>query len=336
MERARLEAMPPFRRTTGPATQQRIRATLRAALEWAIAQQLLTFNPAKHVKLAPGKRPKAVVWSDEHVARWRETGETPSAVMVWTPEQTGAFLHHVAGDRLYALWALIALRGLRRGEALGVEWRHLDLDRGLLTVDTTVIQDGWTPISSAPKTEDSAATIPLGPAMTAILRAHRVAQEKERAAREEQRLPWRDTGKVFVDEGGEWLHPEKGASERFRKLRASSGLPPISLRDLRHVAATLIHAAGGDLHTIKETLRHSSIQLTSDTYTSVLPKVAEESARAAEAIVPRARLSAEGQAALRRLQGLEAGGGAEGGVGRDGCSRIAHARTVRKCRSQGA
>ncbi|MFE5855014.1 hypothetical protein ACFQ61_17630 [Streptomyces sp. NPDC056500] len=78
-------------------------------------------------------------------------------------------------------------------------------------------------------------------------------------------------------------------SDVFRRLCREADLPPIKLRDLRHVAATLIHAGGGDIHTIKETLRHGTIQLASDTYTSLLPQVDKEAARNAEAQVPRAR-----------------------------------------------
>ncbi|WJD99732.1 site-specific integrase [Streptomyces antimycoticus] len=288
VERAKLAEMSPYRRVTGAATQQRIRATLRAALNGAISQQLLTFNPAAHVELESGKRPKALLWTDEHVARWRETGEAPSAVMVWTPTQVGAFLDHAESDRLYALFHLIAFRGLRRGEAVGQNWADIDLEKGLLRVSTTIVQDGWTPMESAPKTEDSAAAIALGPATAEVLREHRVRQLAERAARAEDRLPWTDTGKAFVQEDGTWLHPEK-VSDVFRRLCREAGLPPINLRDLRHVAATLIHAGGGDIHTIKETLRHGTIQLTSDTYTSLLPQVDMEAAKNAEAQVPRAR-----------------------------------------------
>jgi hypothetical protein len=61
--------MKPYRRIMGAATQQRIRATLRAALNAAVSQQLLTFPPASHVELASGKRPKALLWTAEHVAR---------------------------------------------------------------------------------------------------------------------------------------------------------------------------------------------------------------------------------------------------------------------------
>jgi hypothetical protein len=53
------------------------------------------------VELPSGRRPRAVVWTDEHVTRWAQTGQTPSAVMVWTPEQAGRFLDCAADDPLY-------------------------------------------------------------------------------------------------------------------------------------------------------------------------------------------------------------------------------------------
>ena len=64
-------------------------------------------------------------------------------------------------------------------------------------------------------------------------------------------------------------------------------LPPIRLHDLRHGAATLALAAGTDMKVISAMLRHSSIKITADTYTSVLPEVAREAAEAAARIVPR-------------------------------------------------
>nr|WP_213456581.1 hypothetical protein [Micromonospora sp. NBRC 107566] len=61
------------RRIVSAATKQRIRATLRAALNRAIKQeQLITVNHAAFVELESGKRPKAMVWTEEHVAAWRE------------------------------------------------------------------------------------------------------------------------------------------------------------------------------------------------------------------------------------------------------------------------
>lgn len=294
VERAKLAAMPPFRRITGPATRQRIRATLRAALNTAITRQFITHNCAEHLEMDAAKRPKALLWTPDRVEHWRRTGEKPSPVMVWTPEQLGVFFDQAEEHRLFALYWLIAMRGPRRGEAIGLNWPDIDLDAAQLTYVTELVQDGWDVVETAPKTDDSAATIGLGPATVEVLRVHQARQLVEQKKAGEK---WADTGKVFTTELGEWLHPEF-VSDEFQRLYVAAGLPPINLRDLRHVAATLIHAGGGDLHAIKEVLRHSTITLTSDTYTSLLPEVDREIAAKSEGLVPRARKSAQGVVAV--------------------------------------
>jgi site-specific recombinase XerD len=59
-------------RPVGPATVHRIRATLRKALNDAIRHQLISTNPAVHVELPSARRPKPIVWTDEHVTRWQQ------------------------------------------------------------------------------------------------------------------------------------------------------------------------------------------------------------------------------------------------------------------------
>lgn len=281
---AELGTMPPFRRVTGPATQQRVRATLRAALNDAIAQQVITFNPAAHVKLASGRRPKAIVWTDERVEQWRQSGKRPSPVMVWTPEQVGAFLDSVSADRLYALYHLVAFRGLRRGEACGLRWTDVDLDAGTLTVATQLTQDGWSAVDeSDPKTEAGARVIALDSSTVSVLRSHRTAQSRERM---QWGPAWADSGRVFTREDGESLNPA-WLTEAFERAVRDSGLPPIRLHDLRHGAATLALAGGAEMKVVQDMLGHSSMSITSDTYTSVLPYVAREAAEAAAALVPR-------------------------------------------------
>jgi integrase len=112
------------------ATLTRIRATLRAALNAAIGRGLLAENPACRAELPRARRPRAVVWSEHRVEQWRRTGERP-AVAVWTAAQTAQFLASIEGHRLYAVFHLIALRGLRRGEAAGLRWCDIDLTPGL-------------------------------------------------------------------------------------------------------------------------------------------------------------------------------------------------------------
>ncbi|OEV30447.1 integrase [Streptomyces nanshensis] len=284
-ERAKLAEMPPYRKQTGPASRQAIRRTLRAALNAAIARQLITFNPASHVELESGKRPKPLLWTPERVERWRATGEKPSPVMVWTPVQFGTFLDAAEGDRLYALFHLCGTRGLRRGEGVGQDWDNVDLEGGAITPARAITVDGWDPYEDAPKTDGSAATIALDTVNIGVLREHRARQQVEREA---AGPAWQESGKVFTNEDGSRIHPET-ASETFRRILARTDLPPITFRDLRHVAATVVHAGGGDLHTIKETLRHSTIVLASDTYTSLLPEVDRSAAEAGVQLIPRAR-----------------------------------------------
>jgi integrase len=91
-------------------------------------------------------------------------------------------------------------------------------------------------------------------------------------------------GYLFPGRGGELIRPDS-VSHLFRRLNTDSGLPPIRLHDLRHGAACLSLAAGNDLKTVQAMLGHSSIVLTADTYTSVLPSLARQSAEATARLV---------------------------------------------------
>lgn len=196
--------------------ENRARSKARKA---AIGRQIITFNPAAHVEIDPVRKPKALVWTDERVARWQQTGEKPSPVMVWTPEQTGAFLDFVAEDRLYAMWHLIAYRGLRRGEACGQPWSEPNLDRHSLTVTGQLVQDGWEVEASEPKTDSGFRVVALDDDTVDVLERHRKQQEADRA---EWGSAWIETGLVFTQEDGSWLHPGK-VTDLFERLVAASG-----------------------------------------------------------------------------------------------------------------
>jgi integrase len=97
-----------------------------------------------------------------------------------------------------------------------------------------------------------------------------------------------DTGLFFTrPDATPWLPGV--VSHRFKHLIKQAGLRPIRLHDLRHGAATLAHAAGGDLKDIQEMLGHTAIAITADTYTMSLPERARDLAEAIAAIVPRTR-----------------------------------------------
>jgi integrase len=282
--RHKLAELQPHRKPVGPSSRQRIRATLRAALNDAIARPelALTFNAAAHVKIT-AKRPKPLVWTAERVQQWQQTGIRPSPVMVWTPEQTGQFLAHVASDRLYAMWHVFTYRGLRRGEACGLRPEDEDLDAGNLHVARQLTEVDYEVEESPPKTDAGERTIALDTETVKVLCAHRARQA---AAKLVAGDAWVDSGRVFTQDNGEQLRPS-WVTDRFTTLATEAGLPPIRLHDLRHGAATLALAAKTDLKVVQAMLGHSSITVTSDTYTSVLPDVAREAAEAAARLIPR-------------------------------------------------
>jgi integrase len=266
---------------------QRIRETLRAALNGANREELLTFNAAKWVEMPPADRAKPLVWTDGRVEHWRRTGKVPGPVMVWTPEQTGAFLDHAIHDRLYPLFHLVAHRGLRRGEACGQRWIDTHLDTGSIDVFNQLVQYGWETGQDTPKTDDSAATIALDSDTILILRAHRKRQNFERDA---AGIKWAESGLVFTEENGNPLHPAD-VTEHFKFLSKQAGLPPIRLHDLRHGAATIALAAGVEMKVVQHMLRHASITTTSDLYTNVLPELARSAAEATARMIPRTKIN---------------------------------------------
>jgi integrase len=271
-------------RPVGAASQQRIRGVLRKALNDAIRRSLITTNPACHVELPTGKRPKPLVWTDERVTRWRQTEVMPGKVMVWTPEQTGHFLDHIREHRLYALYHLIAYRGPRRGEACGLHDDDINATRRELTVRSQRVQIGWEVEEGDPKTDAGERTIALDTDTLRVLHAHQAVRDAEKALAGDQ---WVDqTGLLFTEPDGTPLHPAK-VTDTFTTLAADAGLPPVRLHDLRHGAATLALAAGVDIKVVQDMLGHSSHAITADTYTSVLPQVAHHAAEATAATIPR-------------------------------------------------
>lgn len=282
--RAMLQAIAADHARTGrplsAATLQRIRATLRTALNAAIREELLAGNPARHVQLAPAVRPHPLVWTTARTAAWRRTGARP-AVAVWTAAQTAQFLTAIAGDPLHACYHVIALRGLRRGEAAGLTWSHVDLDDATLTVSQQLLEYDGRLVVSPPKSAASARTLPLDSHTVAVLHAHQLcAAEAGRNVTD---------GFVFTRPDGRPCRPDY-LSRHFRQLSSATGLPPVRLHDLRHGAATLMLAAGADLKVVQDLLGHASIVLTADTYTSVLPELARDAAEAtAELILQAAR-----------------------------------------------
>lgn len=261
-------------------TLQRIRATLRRALNMAIREGLLQVNPARLVLLPHPQRHRPQPWTTARVAAWHDDGQRP-AVAVWTPAQLASFLLFVRDDLLYALWWLAALRGLRRGELCALRWTDLDLTDGTLTVNHNIAHAHGRPYLDAPKTAAGQRTIALDTTTINVLRQH---QRRQRLLLHDTGLCWKPGGPVFTTADGQPIRPD-WLTHRFTTLATASGLPPVRLHDLRHGAATLALSAKAELKTVQDMLGHTSYAFTADTYTSVLPENARTAAESTAQLV---------------------------------------------------
>jgi integrase len=77
---------------------------------------------------------KAYVEQTGHQLGTRKPRPADELHPVWTLDEARQFLDHVRGDRLYALWRLLLVTGLRRGELCGLKWIDLDTVLGRLQI----------------------------------------------------------------------------------------------------------------------------------------------------------------------------------------------------------
>ncbi|MCR8573118.1 site-specific integrase [Streptomyces sp. Isolate_219] len=272
-----------LRKVTSAATMHRINDTLSSALTWGIKREAaFAKNWAQLVELPTVTRPKPLVWTPERIEHWKRTGEKPGPVMVWTPELTGQFLDFAKDDWLYELWHSFIFLGPRRGEMAALPWTEVSTDTLWLRISQQIVEVAYKLYGEAPKA-DSVRTLSLSLESGDHLVSFRSKQELKR---HEWGDAYVETGRVWTHENGEEIHPD-WMSRRFKRLVELSGLPPVRLHDLRHLAATLSLLAGTDIKVVQEKLGHSSRQITSDTYTSVLPEMMRAEAESVMSVVPR-------------------------------------------------
>ena len=211
------------RYSTRPLTDSRIKRVLAVASSSLadLVPHVLAVNPAAAVKVGKGRKVKPLLWTAARVERWRETGQVPGRVMVWSRDHCGAFLDGIEGDRLYALYHLAAYFGLRRSELCGLSWSDVDLATRRVHVRQAQVDDEL----DATKSEDSERIITIDEGTAAALRAWRKTQLAERMA---WAGVWTDSGRVFTREDGTPAAPRRRLRAlRHRSVAARPALDPI-------------------------------------------------------------------------------------------------------------
>jgi integrase len=140
---------------------------------------------------------------------------------------------------------------------------------------------GNQPTLSEPKTDSGKRTVPVPSETAAALKTWRAGQGEERLA---YGPAYDDRGFVFTREDGVPFHPD-WFSRTFERHVREAGLPRIRVHDLRHTWASLALAAGVPAKVVQEILGHSSVGITLDTYSHLVPAMREDAAATVAALI---------------------------------------------------
>ena len=238
-----------------PRTVQYLRTILHMALERAVRWGLAARNVAALVDT-----PRMA----------------PSEAKALTPGEAEQFLRFVPGDRLEALWSLGLLTGLRRGEALALEWSDVDLDQRTLTVRASLHRVDGRLTRGELKSKSGRRTIAVPGAVVEALRSHRTRQLEDRLVAGSR---WQEGNWVFPSRVGTPLDG-RNVTRRLLRLLQEAELPRLTFHGLRHSCASLLVARGVHPRIVMETLGHSRSAMTMEVYAHVAPSVQREAADA--------------------------------------------------------
>ena len=222
-------------------SQQQARALLSIALKAAEEQELIEANPVRKVRNPQNREGQINPLMIEDVKRLLKTYE-------------GTFL----SLRLH----IALLCGLRQGEALGLRWSDIDIQRGTIHIVHQMQKIEGKYAFTDLKTHRSRRTIVLGQETLKAISTHRKLIEKYK---ENTGTSWQELDLVFPKEDGS---PRSANTDydQWQNALKLCGIAPRRLHDARHTAATLMYSQSIGIETISRALGHSSSAITSRLY----------------------------------------------------------------------
>ena len=192
-------------------------------------------------------------------------------------EEVGRFVEALHGHRHEALFLVALTTGMRPSEYLALQWKDIDFESGRIEVRRSLDwrkQGSWS--FTETKTKRSRRSIPIPKEVLTLLQHHKKAHAGRRLKAGPE---WKDHNLVFCNRLGEPLSSQNLLRRHLRPLFERAGLSTdFTLYGLRHSCATLMLVAGVHPKVVSERLGHSSITITLDIYSHVMPTMQMEAA----------------------------------------------------------
>ena len=243
-------------------TVRQVHMVLRRALKQAVLWRIIASNPSDAVKPPRAERIEMRTLSEEEVHR---------------------VLAVTTGSRHYPLWVFLVTTGARLGEALALRWSDVNVQDSCATIRRSLQrQRGSGLVFVEPKTARSRRTVPIPRETMAVL-----IQQQQTLKNERQHAgdAWHEHDLVFPSPTGR-PRDMSYLSITFHRALRRAGLPKMRIHDLRHTAAT--HLLTNHVHPkiVQDLLGHSTIAITLDTYSHVMPALAKEASSLMSSLVP--------------------------------------------------
>jgi len=228
---------------------------IHEALEYAVRWQVIAVNPAKAV--APPKPQRQLI-------------------NVLTREEIHQLLEAAKGTKLYDPIFFAINTGMRRGEIFAVRWSDVDF-RGIISVKQTLqrIKGKGLVFRHTTKTDGSRRTIAVSNSVISMLKRIKKQQTENKIALGSE---YQDHDLVFCNQDGTPINIDYFSRE-FGRLVRRKGLRHVRFHDLRHTHATLLLQQGEHPKVVSERLGHSTITITMDLYSHVMPNMQKKAAQ---------------------------------------------------------
>jgi len=240
-----------------PWTVLKVKNIISGAMEQAIRNQIIPYNPAKSA--VPPKLDQ-------------------KEIRVLSESEQKQFLQAVEGHRLEALYKLALATGMRRGELMALSWDCVDLKTKSITVKGSIsrVKDPDTGVTalrfSEPKTKAGKRQVPILPNIIPVLKDHKARQDAEKA---EAGSAWNPQDLVFCSNVGTPIEPRR-VGTTMDKITDAAGLPRFTFHALRHTFATRMLEANVPAKVVQDVLGHADVTLTLNTYSHVMGSTAHE------------------------------------------------------------
>lgn len=251
------------RKALSPKTIKNINGVFHRALQQAVANGLIRFNPADNVILPRVEKAELHPLDEQQIA---------------------SFMEAIKGHPLENLFLVTLFTGMREGEVLGLTWDCVDFAAGTITVNKQLFRerDGSGIYHLAETKTGKTRTITPAPYVMKVLKQVS-AQQKERKLTAGG--VWDNPlNLVFTNETGRYL-THLHVYRKFKQVVASIGCPECRFHDLRHSYAMASLRAGDDIKTVQENLGHSTIAMTMDIYAFVTDRMKQDSAARMERFI---------------------------------------------------